>query len=166
MFSRKLVVRAVLGLSILALPVAAFAGHGKVGLWQITTRMNMPNMMASIPPEQLARMEAAGVHMPNNQSFSSQHCMTAEEVNADKPPPMRGTKDCTMANVTHDAHSLSMDVVCKGEMDGKGHLTVTYDSDEHYSGSYAFTGMAHDHPASMTNSFEGKWISADCGSVK
>ena len=167
MFSRKMAIRAglILGAAAIA-PVVALASHGKAGLWEITTRMSMPNMMAAIPPDQMARMQAMGVHMPNGQTFTTQHCMTAEEVAQDKPPPMRNTQDCTTTNVTHDAHAMNVDMVCKGEMDGQGHLTLNYDSDEHYSGSYTFTGTAHGHPASMSNSFEGKWISADCGSVK
>jgi hypothetical protein len=159
--------RAGLALAAAALmPVAALAAHGKVGLWEITTHMNMPGMAASIPPEAMARMKAMGMQMPGNQTFTAQHCMTAEEVAQDKPPPMRSSQDCTASNVSHDAHTFNVDMICKGEMIGQGHASVTYDSDEHYSGTYSFTGSAHGHQTSMSNSFEGKWISADCGSVK
>ncbi|HEX4159542.1 MAG TPA: DUF3617 domain-containing protein [Rhizomicrobium sp.] len=167
MFSRKAVVRAGLAFGTAAvLPIAALAAHGKAGLWEITTHMNMPGAMAAIPPDQMARMQAMGIHMPNGQTVTSQHCMTAEEVAADKPPPIRNSQDCTTANVVHDGRTINVDVVCKGAMDGQGHFTLTYDSDEHYTGNYMFTGSAHGHPASMSNSIEGKWISADCGSVK
>jgi hypothetical protein len=161
-------VRAGLVLGAVALlPNAALAAHGKAGLWEVTTHMSMPGMSAQIPPEALARMKAMGIQMPGNQTFTAQHCVTAEEAALDKPPPMHSSQDCTTSNVTHDAHSFNVDMVCKGDnMDGQGHATVTYDSDEHYSGSFSFTGTAHGHPANMTNSFEGKWISADCGSVK
>ncbi|HEX3665970.1 MAG TPA: DUF3617 domain-containing protein [Rhizomicrobium sp.] len=167
MFSRKSIVRIGLGLSVLALPAAALAGHGKVGLWEITTHMSMPGMAAQIPPEAMARMKAMGMQMPGNQTFTTQHCMTAEEVAQDKPPPIRNTQDCAMSNYAHDAHSVSVDMVCKGEnMIGQGRVSVAYDSDSHYSGSFTFTGTAHGHPANMTDSFEGKWVSADCGSAK
>jgi hypothetical protein len=150
-----------------AFPAAAIAAHGKVGLWEITTHMSMPGMEARIPPEALARMKAMGMQMPGNQTFSAQHCMTAEEVAQDRPPPMRHAEDCTTSNLTHDAHSVNVDMICKGaDLDGTGHVNVTYDSDEHYSGSFTFTGTGHGHPMNMSNSFEGKWISADCGSVK
>jgi hypothetical protein len=166
MFSVKTVARSVLVLGVAVVPIAALASHGKAGLWEITARMNVPNMMASIPPDQMARMQAMGIPMPNGQTFTSQHCMTADEVASDKPPPMHNTQDCTTTSMTHDAHTVNVDMVCKGEMNGQGHVTVTYDSDEHYSGSFTFTGSAHGHPSSMSNSFEGKWISADCGSAK
>jgi len=168
MYSRKTIIQAGLAFGTAALvPIAALAAHGKVGLWEITTHMNMPGMTASIPPEALARMKAMGMQMPGDQTFTSQHCMTAEEVAQDKPPPMRNAQDCTMSNFTHDAHSVHVDMVCKGDnMDGQGHVSLAYDSDEHYSGSFTFTGSAHGHPANMSTSFEGKWIAADCGSVK
>jgi hypothetical protein len=168
MFSRDATVLAglVLGAAALA-PMTALAAHGKVGLWEITTHMSMPGMSAQIPPEAMARMKAMGIQMPGNQTFTAQHCMTADEVAQDKPPPMRNAQDCVMSNYSHDAHNVSVDMVCKGaNMDGQGHVNVSYDSDEHYSGSFSFTGTAHGHPANMTNSFDGKWISADCGSVK
>jgi len=98
--------------------------------------------------------------------MTTQHCMTAADVAADKPPPMRNARSCTMSNVTHDAHSFSADMTCTGEMEGHGHVSVSYDSDVHYSGSYSFSGSAQGHPQSMTTSFEGKWIAADCGTVK
>ena len=150
----------------IAAPCIALAAHGKVGLWEISTRVDMPNMMAQIPPEQMARMKAMGVQMPNGQTITSRHCMTAAEVAVDGPPPLRHADDCKMGNMSHDAHTLTADMLCSGEMQGQGHLTVTYDSNEHYSGSYAFNGTAHGHPQNVNTSFEGRWISADCGSMK
>ena len=47
-FSR--ISRAGLILGAVVVPLAALASHGKVGLWEVTTHMNMPNMMANIPP--------------------------------------------------------------------------------------------------------------------
>ena len=150
-----------------AVPLGALASHGKVGLWEVTTHMNMGNMMANIPPEALARMREHGVTMPNNQSFTSQRCMTAADVASDEPPKMRNTDDCKMSNMSHDAHTFTADMVCSTErMNGRGHLSVNFDSSEHYAGTYAFNGTAEGHPQSMTYNFEARWISADCGSVK
>src|SRR5882672_2499748 len=88
-----------LGISILATP--ALAGHGKAGLWQITATVNMPGMAAQIPPAQLAQMRAHGIKIPTNSSIVTTHCMTAQEVAMDKPPPMdKGrAKDCKMQNL-------------------------------------------------------------------
>ena len=158
--------RAGLVIGILAVPVAAAASHGKVGLWEVTTQTSMPNMASTMTPEQAARMQAMGVHMPNNRTLTTQHCMTAAEVAADGPPPMRSNKYCTMSNMKYGAHSFTSDATCTGEMEGQGQVSVSFPSDEQYSGTFAFTGSAHGHQMNVTNSFEGRWISADCGSVK
>lgn len=154
-------------LGAMALPLAALASHGKAGLWEITTHMNMPNMRANIPPEALARMRAMGMNMPDNQTYTSQRCMTAADVAEDKPPPMRNSEDCAMTNVSHDAHAFTADMTCSTQrMQGHGHVSVNFDSAEHYAGSYTFNGTTEGHPQNMTYNFEGRWISADCGSVK
>lgn len=155
------------GLAVVAvaLPLGALASHGKVGLWEITTHMSMPN--ANIPPEALARMKAMGMSMPGNQTYSSQHCMTAEEVAQDKPPTPRNNTDCAMTNMTHDAHTFTADMTCSTErMQGHGHVAVSFDSNEHYAGTYTFNGTAEGRPQNMSYSFDGRWISADCGNVK
>jgi tetratricopeptide (TPR) repeat protein len=131
---------------------AALASHGKVGLWDITVEMNMPNAM--------------GVQPPNGNTMTSQHCMTAAEVSSDKPPAMTHNKDCSMQNVNVSGGTYAADMVCSGpDMQGNGHVSTAFDSDTHYSGQMTFTGTAHGHPVDMTNSFEGKWVSADCGDV-
>jgi len=154
----------VLAVGIVALPLAAMASHGKVGLWEITLNVNLPNM-PKIPPDQLAKMQAMGVHMPNGNTIVTQHCMTAAEVAADRPP-VQHQKDCAMQNEKMGGGSFSADMVCTGvEMQGSGHFNVSYDSDTHYVGEMTFSGTAHGHAATMTNKFEGKWVSADCGAT-
>src|ERR1700722_17664361 len=64
---------------------AAFARHGKAGLWDISTTMDMAMTM---PPEALAQMKKAGVAMPTAQTFKTQICMTEAQVESDTPPQM------------------------------------------------------------------------------
>ena len=156
---------AICSAGLVALSSAALADHGKPGLWNITTKMTMANM-PQIPPEQLAKMQAMGIHMPGGNEMTTQHCMTAAEVKMDRPPLTGHAKDCTMQNLSVTGSSVKADMVCSsGDMQGNGHLSVSYDSDTHYAGQMTFVGTAHGHPANMTNSFEGTWLSADCGSV-
>jgi hypothetical protein len=160
-------VRAIVfgALAVGILPMAALASHGKVGLWNVTVKMSMPNM-PQIPPDQLAKMQAMGVHVPNNSTMTVQHCMTAAEVASDKPPQMQHNKNCAMQNLNFSHGTFTGDMVCTGEdMQGTGHITVSYDSDTHYAGQMTFAGTAHGHPANITNDFEGSWVSADCGTA-
>jgi Protein of unknown function (DUF3617) len=151
-----------------AYPMAALASHGKVGLWEITTTMNMGGVqmpdMSKLPPEAQAQMKKMGVHMSGN-TVTTQHCMTAAEVAQDKPPAMQHAKDCTLEHVSVSNGSMSADMVCHGQMEGTGHIQVSYSGAAHYTGSMKMTGTAQGHPVSMSNTFEGHWVSPDCGGV-
>jgi hypothetical protein len=161
----RIVAFGALAVGIVALPMAALAGHGKAGLWDVTVMMNMPNM-PQIPPEQMAKMKAMGINIPNSHAMTVQHCMTAAEVAAERPPQMQHNGSCSQENVKFQNGTFTADMVCNGaDMQGSGHVTVTYDSDTHYAGQMTFEGTSHGHPASMTNRFEGKWVSADCGTI-
>jgi hypothetical protein len=50
-------------------------------------------------------------------------------------------------------------------MTGAGHVEVVYSGDSSYTGKMTFAGSAQGHPMNMTNTFSGRWISADCGGV-
>lgn len=160
---------------VLALPIAAFASHGKAGLWDVTVTMSMGGAamqmpdLSKLPPDQRAMVEAQmkknGVSM-NGNTVSSQHCMTAAEVATDKPPTMGHMKDCTVQNMKFAGGAMTADTVCSGaDMTGNGHMSVSYSDDSHYSGKMTFNGTSHGHPVNMTNTFEGHWVSADCGGV-
>jgi hypothetical protein len=104
--------------------------------------------------------------MPTGNTFTTQHCVTPEEAAATKPPPMGHNKECQMGQVSVSGGTLSGDMTCSGsEMNGTGHFMVKYDTPEHYAGQMSFNGDAHGHHMAMTNSFEGHWLSASCGSV-
>ena len=148
---------------VLAVPGVSLAGPGKAGLWEITTQMGG---MPQIPPEQLAKMRAAGVNVPMSNTFTTQHCVTPEEAAATKPPPMGRNKECQMGKVNVAGGAVSGDMTCSGEeMKGTGHFQINYDTPQHYSGQMAFSGDSHGRHVDMTNKFEGKWLSASCGTV-
>lgn len=153
----------------LLVPGAALAAHGKVGLWEFTTKMDMPGMpqmpdISTMPPAVQARMKAMHMGTAAGGGMKVQHCMTAAEVNQDKP--YMGHKECTMTNTKTSAHSFSADMTCSGHFKGTGHMQVTYNSDEHYKGEMTMAGTTQEgQPMNMHSVFEGKWVSASCGSV-
>jgi len=132
-------------LIIAAMTGPALADHGKVGLWQVTTTV-----------------KTAGTAQ---RSFSSEHCMTAQEVKSQEIPQNSENKMCKLTGQQAVGKTLSAQMVCTGQAKGTGKLTVTYDSDTHYTGSLAMTTEAGGQTMNMTNTFEGKWVSADCGKV-
>ncbi len=155
--------------SVLALATSpvALAAHGKVGTWQVTTKMGgggmaaMPNM-ANLPPEVQARMKAHGVQMNGAGGMTAKFCMTQEQVNSDKPP-MTHRGDCQAQNVHVKGNTFSADIVCTGHMNGKGHMEYTFDSPEHYSGHQTMT-MTMEGGQPMTNemTMDAHWLSPTC----
>jgi hypothetical protein len=150
---------------VLVLPGAAFAAHGKAGLWNISTTMSMA--MPQMPPEALAQMKAMGMSMPSGRTFTSQICMTEADVNADKPPSMgNDNMNCKWTNMHVTGSGMTGDLICSGQMTGKGSMQVSYTGNTHYSGQYSFTGSVEGHQQNMKSSFTGDWVKADCGAVK
>ena len=121
----------------------AFADHGKAGLWHVTTTASMHGMATH--------------------HFSSQQCMTEAEVKSDKPPAMQKDSNCKMTDEKMTANSFAADMVCSGPTKGTGHMSVIYDGDTHYSGQMTMAMNAGGRPMNMMNTFDGKWVSADCG---
>jgi hypothetical protein len=146
----------------IALPAAAWASHGKVGLWEITVQADTSHMagmpdISKLPPQIRAQMEAMGRQ-------TLQHCMTAAEVNSEKPD-MSHSPDCKVSNLRTVGHSFSGDVVCHGRVNGTGHVEFNFPSPERYDGSEAINMVVHGQPVVTKTSFSGRWISPDCGKV-
>ncbi len=164
---RNLYISGAVALSIVAVSSAAlaFAGHGKPGLWQITTKMDMGGM-PHLTPEQAARMKAMGMHISTNNTFTITHCTTPQEAAMFKPPPMGRPghePQCKMQNMKTDGSSVSADMVCDTkDVKGGGHFALTYDSPEHYTGKITMSTDIHGHHTASSTSFEAKWLSADC----
>ncbi|HWX90055.1 MAG TPA: DUF3617 domain-containing protein [Rhizomicrobium sp.] len=163
---RKLISGLIAGAVILA-PGAALAAHGKPGLWTITSTMHMASA-PQMPPGMAEMMKKRGTKMPMaDQPFTSQMCMTQEEVNADKPPRMTSREiNCDTKILSQSASSMKSETVCHGVMDGVGHSEINWTGNEHYRGSYNFKGTMHGQPNEMNTTYKGDWIGADCGAVK
>ena len=144
----------------------ALAGHGKAGLWDVTTTMHMPNM-PQIPPEALAMMKQRGMKIPGSgEPMHTRICMTQADVDSDLPRFTSRDMTCQPHILSRTGSEVTIDMVCSGEMKGTGHMHVAYSGAEHYTGSYSFRGMVDGHPQDMSSSFSGDWVKADCGAVK
>jgi len=142
----------------------ALAVHAKPGEWQVTMKMDIAGM-PKIPPAQLAKMRAMGVHVPmGGDTITVTHCMTPAEAAMDKIPAMskEHQKYCNMQNMKLSADGMSADMVCTGKVQGGGHMQVRFDSPEHYAGKVTMSFNANGHPMSSSSTFEAKWLSAAC----
>jgi hypothetical protein len=131
--------------ALIATTGSAFADHGKAGLWKITTNTQMSGPKSA------------------QQTLSSEHCMTVAEVKNDRIASQNSA--CKMTNEKSGGGAFSADMICSGQVIGKGSLTVTYDRPTHYTGQLTMVSNAAGATTHVTNTFEGKWVSADCGKV-
>ncbi|HVU20623.1 MAG TPA: DUF3617 domain-containing protein [Rhizomicrobium sp.] len=142
----------------------ALALHAKPGEWQIVMKINLSGM-PEIPPAQLAKMRAMGIHLPlGGDAMTVTHCITPSEAAMDKIPAM--TKDrqkyCAMQNMKTSANGMSADMICTGKVQGSGHMDVHFDSPEHYAGKVSMNVVANGHPMNSSSTFDATWLSADC----
>ncbi|HEY5337673.1 MAG TPA: DUF3617 domain-containing protein [Rhizomicrobium sp.] len=166
--SSKFLIFGVAAAALVAVSGAAFASHGKVGLWSVTVTMGggnpMPDM-SKLPPEVQARMKAAGVSASGN-SITAQHCMSAQEVATDNLSAAAQNKDCTYSNMQTAGKTMSADLVCKGQFNGTGHMQTKYSGDgSSFSGDLTMSGAVNGHQMNQSQHFEGHWVSADCGGI-
>ena len=161
--ARKILCGAML--ILVATPCAALAAHGKAGLWNVATTMNMA---VTLPPAVLAKMKAAGAKMPDAHTVTSQVCMTQADVDAAIPPTLDNRDMHCATHVTSQSTSaMTADLVCRdGAMAGTGHTQIAYRGAEHFAGSYSFSGKMQGRPVSTSSTFRGDWVGADCGAVK
>jgi hypothetical protein len=150
------IVAVLAGMVLLMAPGVALAGHGKVGLWRVTSSTKLS--MATSP--EAAKAAPASSH-------TTHMCMSQEEVESDAPPHIDSpATGCDTRLTGHTATGMTAELICNGGMKGKGHMQIAYDGAEHYTGSYSFKGTVEGNPANLDTSFKGDWIKADCGKVR
>jgi hypothetical protein len=153
--------------TITLMPVAALAAHGKPGLWNISSTMEMGSM-PQMPPEATAMMKQRGMKMPGmgGQPIVTQICMTQEQVNGDKPPMNNRQENCTTKLLNQTSTSMTSEVTCHGRMEGVGRAQMSWRGNEHYEGTYSFRGTMEGRPQQISTHYTGDFVKADCGAVK
>lgn len=158
---------AVAGLALAAEPL-----NIKPGQWEMSTTTQMsgmmmpPDILARMPPEQRARMEAtmkqhgvgAGAH-PN----TTKTCVTKEDllrgsVRAEKEQD----KNCQYRVVTQTATHMETHFHCAGEPPRDGEMKMEAVSPEQFKGAIQVTT-----PQGKVNiALNGRWLGAACGKDK
>jgi hypothetical protein len=165
-------------LAVACLP--AGAQQLKPGLWEISNKMkgnaemdkamaDMQAQMASMPPEQRKQMEAMmaqrGVRMAAPAAgggMTMQMCMTREMVERNDVPMQEG---CTMTKQQRTGNTMKMAYTCsKPPSSGEGEFTFM--GGEAYKSHMVINSNAKGKPETMEMDGTGKWLGADCGSVK
>lgn len=162
--------------SLLALPVAAQSI--KPGLWETNNKMTgggkmgdamakMQQQMANMPPEQRKMIEdmmkSRGVTVGAGGGVIAKICLTKEMI-ARQQLPVAQKGNCI---TKHGPMSKSMNIsfTCTNP-DASGEGTVNFSSDTAYSSTMNVQSSASGQPETMTMQSDGRWLGADCGSIK
>jgi hypothetical protein len=148
------------------LPTAVLAvPHGKPGLWNYVSTVQMANM-PKLPPQVIEMMKKRGMPAMGD-AVKSQMCMTEAQMKMDTPPQANtaGMK-CTVRVISQTGNSAVSETVCHGRMEGTGRTQITWRGETHYDGMYSFKGTMSGRAQEMSSRFSGDWVKADCGAVK
>jgi hypothetical protein len=145
----------------------AHAQTRKAGLWENTATVNFSQGGPQIPPEQLEKMKQMGIQLPFGRPIVVKACVTPEMAARSEPPRVTREQDgCKMAGFDASANPITGELVCDGDMKGKGSLKVFHDSNTAYKGTMDFAGVDKRGTAvAMEITFSGRWLSDDCGGV-
>jgi hypothetical protein len=167
---------AAAALCIVAFP--AGAQTLKPGLWEINNKMGGGEMdkamadlqkeMAQMSPAERKQMEAMmgkqGVRMApgGGGGMTVQMCMTKEMVERNDMPVQDG---CRMTQNSRSGNKLKMAFTCANPP-SSGEGEVTFASSEAYTSKMTMRSQEKGKTETMTMDTTGKWLKADCGSVK
>ena len=173
----------VLAAALVLVACAAGAQTLKPGLWEVSHKMQtsgdakgqdrmaqMNEQMAKMSPEQRKKVEEmmgkngakAGSGGPGG-GVNVRICMTKEMVERNELPAQQG--DCKTTQQSRSGNTMKMAFSCsKPPSSGEGQ--VTFVSPEAYTSKMVMTSMASGKPQKIDMEGSGKWLGADCGSIK
>jgi hypothetical protein len=151
-------------------PAAQAATNMQPGLWEMGMQSDAMKNMPKLSPEQLEMMRKKGINMPDMKDgkLVNKVCISKEMAERDQPIDMhREQTGCQAKNYQRTSNGYTVDLVCDGpNMKGEGKARGTFASKESFSSTYDFKGTAHGQPVNQHMETTGKWLGADCGSVK
>ena len=143
----RTITRFLLAAAVLSGGAHAAAPNMKEGLWEITTKMEMPGMPAGMKPQVV------------------QHCVTKKDLD-DPRKTTPGSNDpkrdsnCQMTDYKLQGNTATWNMACKGENAMTGSGSITY-SGTSYSGSNKMTMKRGGQMQTMTMQYSGRHL-GDC----
>lgn len=142
------------------------AGMMKAGLWEVGVSSDATKNMPKMTKEQMDMMRKNGVNMAADGSILTKQCISKEMAEQEKPT-VDEKSGCKLKNYERKGSSFTSETICDNpNMKGTTLAKGTYSSDAAYTISSDFKGTAGGKPMTSHTDMTGKWLSADCGSVK
>lgn len=165
--------------SIVAVPSSAQSL--KPGLWEIKTQVKsaggemesamaaMQENLARMPPEQRKMVEEnmarQGVSVGRNGSGMSARACISKEMAQHNRLPVRRQGNCTEKHGPVVNGKMSATFTCTNPP-SSGHAEYVFKGDTAYTMTMRSTSTVEGVPREMTMQSSGRWVSADCGSIR
>lgn len=159
----------------LTMPVAHSADFDmRPGLWEITTSSDLLWLAPQVSPENMQNLKNLankyGVDMPQIQMGEaiSKSCITEKMAEQQELPVFYQSElGCNTKNATRAGNNYKLEFVCSSlQLKGNGTAEGTFTSPERFSGRTHFEGVALGVPANEHADIGGRWIDANCGTVR
>ena len=146
----------------------------KEGLWEMTVTHSMsgmpampdipPDVLAKMPPDQRARMEAMMKGGPSTDV--RKECITKEKIEKNSAfSNNRG--DCTRTVVNSTGSKLEVKIHCEEKQASTdGTLVLESVGSDHVKGTMQSATNANGHTMNMNFTFSSKYLGPACGDVK
>lgn len=160
-------------------PALAQPAAMRAGLWEQTITLKeqgtqmaadmkqMQEQLAAMPPAQRAQMEkmmgGMGVK-PSGSGITLKYCISETQAKSGDLP--QSADHCTTKLVQKSGNSQRHTFNCTGPSPTSGQTDITFPNPTSYEGSSVVNQTVSGKPERMTSTMAGKWLSADCGSVK
>lgn len=132
-----------LPLAVLAAQTWAESSNMQPGLWEITTKMEMPGMPMQLPPNTM------------------QHCYSAQDLaQAHNAVPQDESGNCRIEDYKLEGNTASWSIVCSGPNAMRGRATMTMEPTS-YHGSMKSSMQGPAGNMQMTTHWRGRRI-GDC----
>jgi len=172
----------LLAAATLALAAAAHAQTTKPGLWEITNKMqsssgemekamaNMEKQMAGMSPDQRKQMQdmmaKQGISMApgGGGGMTMKVCITKEMAERNELGQQQ-QGDCKSTQSPRSGNTMKFSYVCT-QPPSSGEGLMTFTGDTAYTMKMNTTTTVKGKPEKMSMDASGKWLAADCGSIK
>jgi len=163
---------------MLATSVAVLGAQGsmvpklnvRMGLWEVTTTMNIGGEMPAIDtskmtPQQKAQMEQAMKSMMGAHTNTNTSCISQENFNA---ASFMGNdeKNCKQTVTTNTPSALEANVACTGDNPMTATMHIDALSPTAIKATFTSANTERGKTMSLNGTFTGKWVKADCGDKK
>jgi hypothetical protein len=142
----------------------------RMGLWEVTSETNMGGVpgvdTSKMSPQQQAAM-AAAMKGAMAKPTVLKSCMTREKfVTEGRPVPDQPGTTCSQTVQTNTAKVLENTMICTGDRPSRSVSRTEAQSPTAFTGTVISTSSGRGREMTVTIKMTGKWLGADCGTVK